>query len=311
MSEETSSKKKPRKEVNKWVISTIAFGVVVLIFLISNILSLSGHTISEKDAGNYLLTYFEGQGISGAELLDVETEGNFYKVTISYQGSEVPFYVTKDGYLAGYSLVSIIPEEETSTTLTKSIVPEASLYIWSYCPYGVTALGPFAEVAKLLGDTANFKVYLYYAGHGDFEEQQNKIQACIQDLGYKDEYWNYAQKFVEEIYPKITNSSDTCYKSSSCDLDLSTKLMNSVGIDSAKVLSCMNTKGDALLEEDYSSAQDNGISGSPSLVINGIYVSAARNAEAYKSAVCSAYTTAPEQCGEALSSTGSTASGNC
>ena len=100
-----------------------------------------------------------------------------------------------------------VTRDATSLGITQSAEPSIGLYIWSYCPYGVTAQVPFAQVAETLGTDANFKIYLYYAGHGDYELQQNKIQACIQDLGYETEYWEYSQGFVNNIYPLITSSS--------------------------------------------------------------------------------------------------------
>ena len=54
-----------------------------------------------------------------------------------------------------------------------------------------------------------------------------------------------------------------------------------------------------------------GVSGSPSIVINGVKVNVARDAESMKAAVCSAFNNVPSECGEALSSTTGTTSGSC
>jgi protein-disulfide isomerase len=87
--------------------------------------------------------------------------------------------------------------------------------------------------------------------------------------------------------------------------------MDSLGINSKVVLTCVENQGAELVAEHSSAASSVGVTGSPSLVINGVIVSASRTAEAYKTAVCSAFNDAPEECGETLSSSATTTSGNC
>ncbi|MFA5071569.1 MAG: thioredoxin domain-containing protein [Candidatus Pacearchaeota archaeon] len=289
---------------NPWMLATILLAILCLILLVFAFTgNFTGNSISAQAAGEYLVNFYSDKGISGLELENVGVEGEFYAINASYQGETIPFYVTKTGYFVGNSLISIVPVQASTTEVSKSDKPTAELYIWSYCPYGVTALAPFADVAKLLGSFADFKVYLYYAGHGDFEEQQNKIQACIQE-SEPEKYWDYAKTFASDIYTK-------CSGDKACDLKESTALMKTLGIDSAKVLSCVNTDGEKLLEEHSQAAQDAGVQGSPTLIINGAQASVARTAEAYKGAVCSAFNDVPSVCSQTLDSTGSTASGNC
>lgn len=294
---------------NPWMLATLIVSAVCLILLVVSFSGITGNSISADAAGKKLLTFYTAMGVEGLTLESVEEISGLYKINFGYEGATIPFYVTKDGksfipgdYVSSFSSESET-ESETSTEITKSDKPLSELFIWSYCPYGVTALSPFAEVAKLLGSVADFKVYLYYAGHGDFEEQQNKIQACVQELE-PEKYWDYAIKFAEDIYTK-------CSGDKACDLKESTALMKSLGIDSAKVLSCVETRGDDLLEEHSNAAKDAGVQGSPTLIINGAKPSVSRTAEAYKGAVCSAFNNIPSACSETLSSTGSTATGNC
>jgi glutaredoxin len=150
------------------------------------------------------------------------------------------------------------------------------LFIWSYCPFGVQAQGPVAEVASLLKNSADFVSILYYDGHGDYETQQNKIQECIQKLD-EDKYWAYASKFVSEIYPNCGASQDI-----SCNEKQSSALMKSLGIDSTAVMDCVNSEGESLISKASSYAQQFGVTGSPTILINGVKVSVARNAESIK-----------------------------
>jgi len=193
----------------------------------------------------------------------------------------------------------------TQTTVTKSDKPISELFVWSYCPYGVTAQKPFSEVAKLLGNSADFKVVLYYDGHGAYETQQNKIQACIQKYD-KAKYWDYSIQFVDKVYPKCSSA-----RTEVCDKTESTAVMKSLGIDSTKIFSCVASEGAALIAADAQRAQSLGVTGSPSLVVNGVIVNAARTADAYKTAICDAFNSVPASCDTALSTTAGSTTGNC
>lgn len=293
-----------RMRENPWMAATIVLGVVTILLLIPA-LGMTGGVISEDAAGEKLLNYYSSNGATDLELQGVEEVNGLYMVTFLYQGTEVPVYMTKDGSLAGSMSALVVADSSSqdSMEVPTEDVPTADLFIWSYCPYGVTALSPFADVAELLGDAANLKVHLYYAGHGDYEEQQNKIQACIQEEA-PELYWDYAKGFADEIY-------ETCYGDVACDLEESTVLMNSLGIDSTSILSCVDSRGEDLLDEHYANAQAVGVTASPSLVVNGVKVSVARTAEAFKGAVCSGFNEMPSTCGEELDSTGTTATGSC
>lgn len=323
---EENIEKKELKNRNKLIASFVVVALVcfALGFFIQP--SITGNIVgtpilTPEEAGIKVVDFIDTYLLKekGTSILNVSEESGIYavqtKITYKNETFEYPVYLTKNGnflLLANGQWVNI-PDFESSqqrdqnqrqatTDIPKTDKPKVELFIWSYCPYGVTALGSFAEVNSLLGDLADFKVYLYYAGHGDFEVQQNKIQACIQKLDSKS-YWDYAKTFANKIYKK-------CYGDAACDLEESIILMKSLGIDFNKVLDCVNSEGDSLLDADYRAAGQIGVTGSPTLVINGVKVNAARNAEAYKQAVCSAFNTAPEECSQTLDSTG-TASGTC
>ena len=66
-----------------------------------------------------------------------------------------------------------------------------------------------------------------------------------------------------------------------------------------------------LLKADEELTDKYGVTGSPTLIINGVDYSGARTSEAYKQAICSAFKTAPAECNQSLSTTGTAASGNC
>lgn len=303
--------KKEEKQIEKFFNNKanvwMSISLVLLITLVAVIFWPSG--VSGKIAGQSIVDLANSQG-ADAELVSVASENGLYKVIISIQGQEMPVYVTKDGKLFTTQMMSISSEEtstetEPQTEAPKSDRPKVELYVWGYCPYGVAAQGPLAEVANLLKTSADFEVVPYYDGHGAFETQQNQIQSCIQKNA-KSSYWKYAAKFVTDVYPKCSSTRDIV-----CDKDESVKVMESVGINSKDILACVEKEGAALFEAAATKAQENGVSGSPTLMINGVAINAARNAEAYKAAVCAAFNNAPSECDTALSSSDTAASGNC
>ena len=249
--------------------------------------------------------------------VDQSDEGIFeFTYTITQAGEVVEegtIHSTKTKLIIG-AVVDLDEQiEQPGTTdppagieVSKQEVPDAELYIWSYCPYGVTALAPFADVAVTVGESANFSAVLYYDGHGAYETQQNKIQACIQEVD-KEKYWTYAAKFVSDIYPKCGATKDV-----TCDLDESTILMDSLGIDSTVVLECVESEGEALLAAHSTKAQAMEVTGSPTLVVNGAKVTnVARTANGFLGAVCGGFINAPEACSVELSEEAGTVAGSC
>lgn len=304
-----------------FVYLSIALGVLLIVAIIIAIIGFTSKSnsetiISEQDASSKVLGLLEKQGVS-AKVTKIETDAGLYKLTLEVQGQQLPLYVSKDGKYIIENPIPIKTLEEyldsaktednlATEELEKTEKPEVELYIWSYCPYGVQAQEPLAEVANLFGETANFKAILYHDGHGAYETQQNKIQACIQKYD-KENYWDYASEFVKTIYPVCGASKDA-----KCDLEKSTALMDSLKIDSKAILECVTSEGQTLIDADTQKAVSLGITGSPTLVVNGVKMSnVARNADSYKTAVCDAFLSAPETCGIELDDTQATTTGNC
>ncbi|MBC8495851.1 hypothetical protein H8D36_06875 [archaeon] len=293
---------------NYWIVAT----VILAILLIGTLVMDNSGNISANKAAQQTADFLNTQTGGGVEVVSVEKSDSFYMITVSYQGQEIPVYTTTDGKFLVTQPTPITDSKPTptnnqpaQTNAPKSDKPEVELYVWGYCPYGVQAQGPLAEVANLLGDSANIQIVPYHDGHGAYENQQNKIQSCIQELE-PTKYWDYAAGFVANIYPKCSVE-----RTEECDLTESTALMKTLGIDSAKVLACVDSEGDTLFTAARQLASTSGVSGSPTLRINGVIVNTARNAEAYKTAICAAYNNAPSECGEVLDSSAAAAAGNC
>jgi len=242
-----------------------------------------------------------------------------FDVGLEIEGEVVPagaVMATENKIILGPVLDLNFSSEKTNdgtVTVAKQEVPDVDLYIWGYCPGGAATLDIYAEAVAELAEVANVGVVLFHAGHGEFELQQNKIQAAIQEL-FPEKYWDYAKDVYDDVYPVCNTSNGTAANAGTveCDLEESTKLMEKVGIDADAVMALVEQKGDILFATDREKSIALGISTSPSLVINGINVGPfEKTPEGIKNSICSTFTEIPEVCGVQLSEEQTTDSGYC
>jgi len=299
---------------NPWVLSTFVLGILILILFVTNFSTMTSGTISEIEAGEYLLNYFEAQGVSGLSVKSVDKEGDLYKVNIDYENQLIPFYVTKSGYLTGNSILSIIPSQNEqedfiqNTEIPKSDKPIVELFVMSYCPYGTQAEKGIIPAVELFGDKIDFRIrYVSYLMHGEKEAVENLREYCIQEVA-PEKFLDYMTCFLEgdgqvlKGYIRNGNDPDKC--------------MTQAGIDKAKVDACRKTT-----DEEYSISESlkseeryprfnvekelnekYSVQGSPTLVINNQVVNSGRSPANYLDVICQAFNEVPEECGAELDS---------
>ena len=170
----------------------------------------------------------------------------------------------------------------------------------SYCPYGTQMEKGILPAVTALGKKVNFEIkFNDYAMHGEKELKENLVQYCIQK--------EQASKFNEYL---------TCFlKSSDSAACLASAKINTSKNDScvAKTDKEFNVTDDFKNNTNYKgpypgfdiSKDDNAkynVGGSPTLIINGTEVSAARDSASLLKTICSAFKEAPEECNTVLSS---------
>jgi len=294
------------KKSNKGLVKGLAVGIgVVVIAVLAIVLFKNGLPFgnlsqkaavakAEKFVNSELLS---GQG--GATLKVVGSEGNLYKLEVTYQGRKIDSYMTKDGkkfFPQVFDMVAsaaaangeVQGEAEAVTAAPKSDKPAVELFVMSYCPYGTQIEKGILPVIQTLGNKIDFKLkFVSYTMHGDKENQENLRQYCI-DKGQNSKLVGYLNCFLK------ASDYAGCLKSA--------------GVDEAKVSSCMAdaSKNFKVTGTDFSVHQaDNekyGVQGSPTLVINGATISAGRDSASLLKAVCGAFNTAPSECSKQLSS---------
>ena len=87
---------------NPWIVSTILLLIVFIGYIFfsgSGMSNISGNVVSENIAAENLISFIKSQSTTDEDIKLVSTvrEGELYKVTLNYQGQDVPVYVSLDG----------------------------------------------------------------------------------------------------------------------------------------------------------------------------------------------------------------------
>jgi hypothetical protein len=236
-----------------------------------------------------------------AQINSVKEDNGFYLVSLVINGKNDSVYITKDGnYIIG-GLIPLAAQASTNTqantqaqTVPKTDKPIVELYVFAYCPYGTQMEKAMIPVVKLLGDKIDFKIRQIGAMHGDFEKVEAERQLCIEK--------NYPTKFLDYVLAFDTDSSCST-GDSACVTTKTNTIYSKLGIDAAKINSCMTTDGVTMYNAEVSNSNTNGVGGSPTLRINGVESQASRSPAGVLTAICSAFTTSPSECSQTLSTT--------
>ncbi|MBU0906555.1 MAG: hypothetical protein KKD18_01225 [Nanoarchaeota archaeon] len=302
---------------NPWIASTIVLGLILVLVLA---LGTGGGSTTAKvtadEAGQKVLTFLNSNpAITGeVSLVSAEEEGQFYKVTLTYQGQEVPVYTTKDALFLVGNPVSLTEtandaadstdttqEPQPDTSVPKSDKPVVELFVMSYCPYGTQIEKGILPVAELLGDKIDFEIkFVNYAMHGDKEVYENLNQYCI-EKEQNDKFLDYMQCFLDKADGPgcITEAGinkaklDACTKSADEEFAI-TENFN----DQSKWLSGRYPQFNTNQAEN----EEYGVRGSPTLIVNGKETSSGRDPASLLGTICAAFNNAPEECNTELSS---------
>ena len=275
---------------NPWLLSTIVLSILLIILLAG---SLSGFMFKDKfsdlDAGQKIIDFANSQTGGGVELVSSKLLDNgLYEVTVSYNGNNIPLYLTGDGtsLVQGVTPLDSIPQktqQTASTEVPKSDKPLAELFVMTHCPYGTQAEKGFIPAMRTLSSVADVKIrFVHYFMHGEKEETETPIQVCIREE-QGDKYLDYLECFLED------SNSPRCI--------LETK------INDAKVKECVSSgRAEKYYAEDSKLSQAYGVQGSPTLIINGVQSNAGRDSASYLEGICTAFNNAPSVCSTQLSS---------
>lgn len=321
--------KKQKINLDLWKIATVCLAVLFIISIATGGFRRSGG-VGADAAGqktiDYLNTMLAATG-SRANLISSETKGDFYNVKINIDGKLYDSYVSKDGKLLFPSSIDMSQpvqqqqeqQQQQQATYPKLDNPKVLMFIMSFCPYGQQAENALQPVSQLLGDKSpiepHFVLYSNYRGggptycfdednkycsmHGIKELNENVRQLCIWKY-QESRWWDY----VMQINQKCSlDNIETCWEDVAEDID----------VDTVKVKDCFENEALDLLAAEAALNAKYSVRGSPTILINEVQYSGNRAADAFKDAICSAYTTAPAECAQAVQTTGNTVAptGSC
>jgi glutaredoxin len=303
----------PKIKVDIWRVATIILALILLAQLtgflsLTGLISLSGQQVGEKVV-NYINQNLVEPG-SSAKLVSVKDTGSVFEIITSYKGNSITVYASKDGtylFLQGYNMAQTTATTQPAQEIPKKDKPEVELYVMSFCPYGNRAENTMLPVYNLLKDKVDWKIYyiVSISGntisslHGQPEVEEDEREACVLTEYGLDKWWNFT------IYVNSNcGGNGTCWEEAA----------NHAGLDVNKITDCVNKKGLDLMKASESATNRAGVTGSPTLFINGVMSRAVyqyENSEAYKQAICQAFTSLPSECSEVLKSSGTSTGGQC
>jgi len=186
-------------------------------------------------------------------------------------------------------------EEMLCKSIEKSDLPKLEAFVVSYCPFGLQMQRVLVPVAKAFENVSRDIIKVKYMGnvvdnkitsmHGNQEAEENLRQICIRDE-QKDKFWDYIACFIKEGKVK--------------------ECLSDAKINESKLSKCMNdsTRGVAYASKDFEAQDRYGVTGSPTLILNGRRVNefdfGGRSAEAIKKLICCGFNKMPNVCNETL-----------
>ena len=184
---------------------------------------------------------------------------------------------------------------------SKKDVPDVSLYVMAYCPFGTQAEKGIIPVVNLLWDKINFKVkFVDYEMHGKESIDEDNLQYCIQKE-QKEKYIPYLTCFLKAW------DSASCIKENSIDMDKANTCIKALD-KKYNITWLFNDKSTWLNGRfpQYNVYKDEndeyGVQGSPTLVINWIKVQpSSRSPQGYLDTICKAFTKKPAECDKKIS----------
>ncbi|MEK6859739.1 MAG: DsbA family protein [Nanoarchaeota archaeon] len=292
---------------NPWIAVSIVLGILIIVLLIITFKGgVSVKAISSDDASKKLIDFTKSQGLD-ATFVSVSTKGDLYEVILLMNGKDVPVYITKDGE----SLIpSLIPLTENPVMgnnaansnnanvpkdVEKSNKPVVEAFIFSYCPYGLQFEKALFPVYDLLKDKADINIVAIGAMHGEYERIETLRQISIEQLYGKDKLFAYLKEFNANTDIGSCSGDDVCLNK------YLPSIYKKLFIDKTKVENYMKSDAPKIYDKQNARANELGISGSPTFVINGVQVQVNRDSNSIKEAVCNAFINKPNECAQSLS----------
>ncbi|MBI3334774.1 thioredoxin domain-containing protein [Candidatus Pacearchaeota archaeon] len=285
---------KPFKQ-NPWMPTTLLLGIVTIILLI--VLAsggVTGNVVSEDEATANLLAFINAQGQGNAEIVSVAQENGLYKMTIAFQGQQIPVYVTLDGSflvtdpipLTGGSASTGASGPDTSQRVEVEIgsspvkglrtAPVTIVEFTDYqCPFcGKHHSETYPQIIQEYVDTGKVLYVLKDYPLEFHPEAQKAAEAarCAQEQKGDAGYF----KMHDKLFENQDSLSIENYK----------KWAREIGVPGVKFDECLDSgKYADEVQADLAYGQQLGVTGTPAFFIDGISVEGAQPYSVFKQVI--------------------------
>ncbi|MDO8508680.1 MAG: DsbA family protein [Nanoarchaeota archaeon] len=278
---------------NPWIVSTLVLGIVIVLLIGFVGFSNGSGIVSEKTAADNLVSFIKSQNSEDLSLSisSVQQEGQLYKVTLNYQGEEVPIYVSLDGKFLVSDVIpldkglSLDPNSNINKEVDAGDSPvkgkaEASVTIIEFSDYQCPFCQKFyetslPEIEEEYIKTGKVKlVYKDFPLNSIHPEAQKAAESahCVREQKGDEGYF----KMHDKLFENQQSLSVENYK----------KWARSLGVVGAKFDKCIDEGVySTLVKEDLEYGESLGVSGTPAFFINGKMISGAQPFDVFKQAI--------------------------
>ncbi len=299
-----------KEQIKSIAIGVLAVGIFALAYysFIGSPSNLSAKKATDI-AMNYINSDLLTDGTTATIDGDISSQSGLYKFKLKVGEQSFDSFVTKDAKFLFPQVIEIKqatstasstadntqPTAKTCDDVAKIDAPQMEAFIVSYCPYGLQMQRVLAEVVNSASALAP-SIKISYMGsisggkiqamHGDQEAQENLKQICIREE-QSSKFYPYLNCFMKE------GKSDDC--------------STAAGVENTKLKACTTdpSKGLKYAQVDFTASTKYGVSGSPTLILNGQKVSeydfGGRTAQAVKTLLCCGFNQQPEICSTNIS----------
>lgn len=266
--------------------------------------SAEGKKLVEELNIVYIPTYLLGENVvdtnswkTNAGLAgSFEKRGEWYKIKDSASGAT--HYVSEELQAEMLAEMGVVVGDNK---------PQMDIFVMAYCPYGNQAEEVIEPVFQLLKDKADFNVWyviyenyqgggpnyclddesMYCSMHGVQELNQGIREHCVEKYIGSSEMFEFMLAMNSEC---SYQNADTCWEA----------VAEGLGLDVDVIKQCEADEGLELTQEDKRMTELYGVSGSPTVFIDGEKYAGSRTAEGFQAALCAAFEDAPSECDETI-----------
>lgn len=274
--------------------------------------------LSETEIENKTLEFINKYLIDNntAKITEINDKSGVYELKVEIEGTDTSTvsYVSYDGELFFFDGLNIKEfekemekikqqqeeainiEEQITKEVPKTDKPVVEVFIMTHCPFGTQIQKGFLPVIEKLGDKIDFEFkFCDYSMRGEIEIKEQLIQYCIAET-QEDKLITYLQCFLAE-----EDQTENC--------------LNEVNINKTILDQCISETDEKheitekladqttwrngrfpLFPIHQEEVDKYNITGSPTIIINGVEVKTNRDPRSLMQTICNAFTIEIEEC---------------